>query len=94
MTQNTLFGNQMTQTLYFTAFMTTVEKMVSYELGEHRVGQLKMGEHQTKCRALKSSIFKLDIVNCECWSTFAQSVVTSFQRSSPSQLSPRLAQDH
>ena len=93
--QITLFGNQMTQTLYFAAFMTTVEKMVSYVLGEHRVGrQLKMGEHQAKCRALKSSIVKLDLVNCKCRSTFAQSVVTSFQRSSPSQISPRLAQDH
>ena len=81
---NTLFYN----------FYDDGRKMVSYALGEHNVGQLKMGEHQAKCRTLKSSIFKLDIVNCKCRSTFAQSVVTSFQRSSPSQISPRLAQDH
>ena len=58
------------------------------------LGQLKMGEHQAKSRALKSSILKLDIVNCKCRSTFVPSVVTSFQRSSPSQLSIWLAQDH
>ena len=35
MTQNTLFVNQMTQNTLFLAFMATVEKIMTYTLGEH-----------------------------------------------------------
>ena len=34
MTQNTLFVNQMTQNTLFLAFMATVEKIMTYTLGE------------------------------------------------------------
>ena len=33
------------------AFMSTVEKIITYVLGEH---DLKMGEHQAKCKALNT----------------------------------------
>ena len=36
-------------TLYFTAFMAMVEQILTYAW---TLGQLKLGEHQEKCRAL------------------------------------------
>ena len=41
---STLFSHQMTQTLYFTAFMSTVKKKYHMRLENMLLGQLKMGE--------------------------------------------------
>ena len=37
----------------FWAFMATVDKVITYLPGEHGPDWLKMGEHPTKCRALR-----------------------------------------
>ena len=44
-----LFGNQMTQTLYFTAFMPTIQK---HTRSKDILSRLKIGEHEEKRGAL------------------------------------------
>ena len=54
MTQNTHFGNQMTQNTLFYGFHVDGQKNLK-ALGEHDPGSaqdIKMGEHQAKCRVL------------------------------------------
>ena len=62
MTQNNLFVNQMTQNTLFTAFIATEEKSKHTRLENMILGQLKIGEHQAKCRALITDALLLNHV--------------------------------
>ena len=51
MTQNTLFVNQVTQTLHFTALMSVVEKSVTYALVEHDPGSAQDGKTASEIKS-------------------------------------------
>ena len=55
MTQNPLFVNQMTQTLFFTAFIDEVEKSWHKRLENMILSQLKIGKHQALIFIIKFS---------------------------------------
>ena len=56
-TQNTLIFNPMTQTSNLMALMATAEKSCHTWLENTILGQLKVEEHQAKCRALLRKFF-------------------------------------
>ena len=52
-TQNTLFGNQMTQNTSFYSFYADGRKIITYALGEHDPGSAQNGRSSSE---MKSSV--------------------------------------